>query len=85
MLTYTYAKAEWDDVVHDDESAQAEADRLNNPKMDKSTQELVQWIKDLYASGAKLWTKEMLSDIEAELAKNPLPETISIRSSAYSA
>ncbi|CAI6096278.1 unnamed protein product [Clonostachys chloroleuca] len=80
MLTYTYAEAEWDDVVHDDESVQAEADRLNNPKMDKSTQELVQWIKDLFASGAKLWTKEMLSDIEAKLAQNPLPETISIRS-----
>ncbi|CAH0005498.1 unnamed protein product, partial [Clonostachys byssicola] len=48
--------------------------------MDKSTQGLVQWIKDLYASGAKLWTKEMLSDIEAELAQNPVPKTISIRS-----
>ncbi|CAH0058872.1 unnamed protein product [Clonostachys solani] len=81
MLTRTYAtEGEWDDVVHNDESIQAEADRLNNPKMDKSTQELVRWIKDLYASGAKLWTKEMLSDVEAELTQNPVPQTISLRS-----
>ncbi|VUC23782.1 unnamed protein product [Clonostachys rosea] len=81
MSTCTYTTGgEWDNVVHNDESAQAKADRLNNPTIDKSTQELVQWIQDLYASGAKLWTKEMLSNIEAQLAQNPVPEAISIRS-----
>jgi hypothetical protein len=43
--------------------------------------ELVQYIQDLYNSGAKLWTKEMFHDVEAELAKEPKPHAIMIRSS----
>ena len=43
--------------------------------------ELAQYVRDLYDSGAKLWTKEMFRDIEAELAKDPLPHAVMIRSS----
>ena len=43
--------------------------------------QLAQYVQDLYASGARLWTKDMFRDIEAELAKEPKPHAIMIRSS----
>jgi hypothetical protein len=42
---------------------------------------LAQYVRRLYDSGAKLWTKEMFRDIEAELAKEPKPHAVMIRSS----
>ncbi|KAH8658046.1 hypothetical protein BX600DRAFT_514569 [Xylariales sp. PMI_506] len=40
---------------------------------------LARIVKDLYASGAKMWTKEMFSDIEQELSKKPMPDFVRIR------
>jgi hypothetical protein len=50
-------------------------------EISESGRELAQYVRDLYASGAKLWTKDMFRDIEAELAKEPKPDAIMIRSS----
>ncbi|KAL1311468.1 hypothetical protein AAFC00_004411 [Neodothiora populina] len=42
--------------------------------------ELAQYIKDLYSSGAKMWTKYMFYDIEAVLVREPRPHYTLIRS-----
>jgi hypothetical protein len=60
---------------------QTEADRRNNPVLTPSMEEDIAYIEALYNSGAKLWTKEMFVSAEAELAKQPLPRFIELRSS----
>ncbi|CAH0046347.1 unnamed protein product [Clonostachys solani] len=59
---------------------QAEADRRNDPVLTPSMREEIAYIKALYNSGAKLWTKEMFALAEAELAKQPIPRFIELRS-----
>lgn len=57
-----------------------------NPKEDETTEEgrkIVQYIRDLYDSGAKLWTKDMFRDAEREMARDPRPRSIQVRSSMY--
>ncbi|VUC26884.1 unnamed protein product [Clonostachys rosea] len=45
---------------------------------------MIQYVKDVYASGARIWTKESLRSIESDLAKDPCPEEIMVRSSKSS-
>ncbi|KAK7212434.1 hypothetical protein V2G26_019612 [Clonostachys chloroleuca] len=59
---------------------QTEADRRNSPVLTSSMEEDIAYIDALYNSGAKLWTKEMFVSAEAELAKQPLPRFIELRS-----
>ncbi|CAH0041332.1 unnamed protein product [Clonostachys rhizophaga] len=55
--------------------------RLNdNTNLSPREMKMVQYVKDLYASGARLWTKEMFRNIEADLAQEPYPEEVMIRS-----
>ncbi|KAK7226980.1 hypothetical protein V2G26_014983 [Clonostachys chloroleuca] len=55
--------------------------RLNdNTNLSPREMKMAQYVKDLYASGARLWTKEMFRKIEADLAKEPYPEEVMIRS-----
>lgn len=63
--------------------AQYDVESLNGEPITEEGRELGQYVRDLYASGAKLWTKEMFQDVESQLAQVPLPETIMIRSSTY--
>lgn len=59
--------------------------RLNdNTNLSPREMKMAQYVKDLYASGARLWTKEMFRKIEADLAKEPYPEEVMIRSSKSS-
>jgi hypothetical protein len=59
--------------------------RLNdNTNLSPREMKMAQYVKDLYASGARLWTKEMFRNIEADLAKEPWPEEVMIRSSKSS-
>jgi hypothetical protein len=44
---------------------------------------MAQYIRDVYDSGAKLWTKDMFHDAEREMAKDPRPASIQLRSSKY--
>ncbi|VUC37014.1 unnamed protein product [Clonostachys rosea] len=59
---------------------QAEVDRRNNPVLTASMKEDIAYIESLYNSGAKLWTKEMFALAEAELAKQPIPQSVELRS-----
>ncbi|CAG9983969.1 unnamed protein product [Clonostachys byssicola] len=52
----------------------------NNTNLSPRVMKMAQYVKDLYASGARLWTKEMFHNIEADLAKDPYPEEVKIRS-----
>ncbi|CAH0047812.1 unnamed protein product [Clonostachys solani] len=55
--------------------------RLNdNSNLTPREMKMAQYVKDLYASGARLWTKEMFRNVEADLAKEPCPEEVMIRS-----
>jgi len=63
------------------EALEKKLEPKRNRKISDGGRELAQYIRDLYASGAKLWTKDMFRDIEAELSKEPRPPTIMIRSS----
>jgi hypothetical protein len=56
--------------------------RKNNGIISPEGRELGQYVRDLYASGAKLWTVEALRHVEEELTKDPRPESVMIRSSA---
>ena len=59
----------------------AESKARDREEISEGGRQLAQYVQDLYASGAKLWTKDMFRDIEAELAKEPKPHAIMIRSS----
>lgn len=52
-----------------------------NKEESKQGREIVQCIENLYLSAAKLWTKEMFRDIEEQLAKEPRPDAVMMRSS----
>ena len=56
---------------------------IKRQEISDESKALAQYIRDLYDSGAKLWTKEMFRDIEAELAKEPLPDYVMNRSSKF--
>lgn len=56
-------------------------ERVLERSISAAGRELGQYVRDLYASGARLWTKEMFRDIEAELAKEPKPVAVMILSS----
>jgi hypothetical protein len=56
---------------------------IQHQEISEGSRELAQYVRDLYASGAKLWTKDMFRDIEAELAKEPKPHAVMIRSSTH--
>ncbi|KAI1859063.1 hypothetical protein JX265_010540 [Neoarthrinium moseri] len=60
-----------DDVLHQDEVGH---------RVTKHGLEVVQYIKGLYDSGAKIWTKEMFQNIEAELANDIKPSSVMVRS-----
>ena len=45
--------------------------------------EMAQYIRDLYNSGAKLWTKEIFRSVEADLGREPRPQDIVVRSSMH--
>ena len=42
---------------------------------------LAQYVRDLYDSGAKMYTRDMFRDLDWELAKEPMPDTVMLRSS----
>jgi len=89
----TEIEAKGDEISTSAASAASEnATRLNRStttkiikqrEIDDDSKALIQFIQELYDSGAKLWTKEMFCNIEAELAKEPLPDYIINRSSKY--
>ena len=62
---------------------QAEVDRRNERNLTKQDVELGQYVRDLYAGGARLFDKETFREVEAALARNPRPEVIQIRSSTH--
>jgi len=57
------------------------AESYNNRDVSEEAREMAKYVQDLYNSGERMWTKEMFRDIEAELAKEPRPHAIMIRSS----
>lgn len=61
-------------------TARDRLDSIQQRKIGQRGSELMQYIDDLYAAGAKLWTKDMFLEIEEELAKAPQPASVKIRS-----
>lgn len=55
--------------------------RRNNRKLTKQGVQLGQYVRDVYDAGGKLFTKENFRYLEAQVALDPKPETIMIRSS----
>ncbi|KPM43763.1 hypothetical protein AK830_g2799 [Neonectria ditissima] len=52
--------------------------KIQNRVITPKKRELGNYVRDLYASGAKMFTKDMLRRAEADLAKSPLPDQTEI-------
>ncbi|KAK9787177.1 hypothetical protein SCARD494_10707 [Seiridium cardinale] len=69
-----------DDVSEDNFTDDEQSGGICNRIVTKKGLELAQYVRDMYDSGARLWTKDMFRNIEAELAKEPQPKSVTIRS-----
>ncbi|KAM5360946.1 hypothetical protein ACJZ2D_013400 [Fusarium nematophilum] len=61
-------------------TAQEAVARINQRNISQRGHEVLRYIRNLYASGAKLWTKDMFLRIEEDLAKAPQPASVMVRS-----
>lgn len=63
--------------------AREEPARDRDHRISDNGRQLAQYVRDLYDTGARMWTKDMFRDLEADLAKDPRPNITMIRSSEY--
>ncbi|KAK6083946.1 hypothetical protein SCUP515_01642 [Seiridium cupressi] len=68
------------DVSEDNFTDDEQSGGICNRIITQKGLELAQYVRDMYDSGARLWTKDMFQNIEAELAKEPQPKSVTIRS-----